>query len=213
MLKSIFILIFILILSCTTAYGTLKIYLVRHAKVDMNKPGWRTSKNAAEYKDEYNSALVEPFNPEEVLQKIENHAFIDTIFCSPQPRAIETATVLFADRAILQIDSALIELDYPVIQVPVLQLPVKGWLFVSRITWMVGINSGDKSAYRQRIEELEVFLQELMNYAHRNGHAIVVAHGIVNLELVRILKNNGWQFCDNGRGGYRNLSVNCLELL
>jgi hypothetical protein len=38
-----------------------------------------------------------------------------------------------------------------------------------------------------------------------------VAHGMVNRELVKILKNHGWEYCENGKDGYGNLSVNCFE--
>lgn len=194
-----------------TAFANPKIYLIRHAAVDLQKPGWATSKNSTEYKEAYNLAGIETFNPEEVLQKIENDTSIDTIFCSPQPRALETALMLFGENAVLRTDSVLAELDYPVVQVPVLQLPVKGWLFVSRVSWMAGINRGEKTGYKIRLEELNVFTDDLVKYARRNGLAVVVAHGMLNRELVKILKVRGWKFCENGKDGYGNLSVNCLE--
>jgi broad specificity phosphatase PhoE len=193
------------------ANSTPRIYLIRHAAVDLKKPGWGTSKNSAEYKETYNFAGIETFNPEEVLQKIENDTSIDTVFCSPQPRALETALMLFGENAVLRTDSVLAELDYPVVQVPVLQLPVKGWLFVSRVSWMAGINRGEKTGYKIRLEELNAFADDLVKYAQRNGLAVVLAHGMLNRELVKILKTRGWEFCENGKDGYGNLSVNCLE--
>ncbi len=192
-------------------YAHPKIYLIRHAAVDLNKPGWGTSKKSAQYKEAYNNAGIERFSPEEVLQKIKNHTSIDTIFCSPQPRAQETALILFGENCVLRTDSVLTELDYPVLQIPVIQFPVKGWLFVSRIAWMAGINKGQKSGYRERIDELNALSDELIKFAHRNELAIVVAHGMLNRELVKIFKDRGWEFCENRKAGYRNLSVNCLE--
>jgi broad specificity phosphatase PhoE len=203
--------VLLLIFTGKTAFANPKIYLIRHAAVDLKKPGWGTSKNSEEYKEAYNFAGIETFNPEEVLQKIENNTSIDTIFCSPQPRALETALMLFGEKAVLRTDSVLAELDYPVVQVPVLQLPVKGWLFVSRLTWMAGINRGEQTAYKNRLEELNAFTDDMVKYAHRNGLAVVVAHGMLNRELVKILKARDWEFCKNGKDGYENLSVNCLE--
>ncbi len=187
------------------------IYVIRHAAVDLKKPGWGTSKNSAEYKEAYNLAGIEAFNPDKVLRKIENQEKLDTVFCSPQHRALATALMLFGENRILKTDSVLAELDYPVVQFPVLQLPVKGWLFVSRVTWMAGINRGEKTGYKDRLEELNVFTDDLIKFAHRNGQAVVVAHGMLNRELVKILKARGWEFCENGKDGYGNLSVNCLE--
>lgn len=195
----------------TANSSTPKIYLIRHAAVDLKKPGWGTSKNSAEYKKTYNFAEIEAFNPEEVLQKIENHENQDTIFCSPQHRAQVTALMLFGEHAVLKTDSVLTELDYPVVQIPIIQLPVKGWLIISRITWLAGINRGEKTGYKDRVEELNVFAEELIKFAHRNGLAVVVAHGMLNRELVKILRARGWEYCENGKDGYGNLSVNCLE--
>lgn len=200
-----------MIICVGTANSTPKIYLIRHAAVDLKKPGWGTSKNSAKYKETYNFAGIETFSPDDVLKKIENYENLDTVFCSPLPRAMETAELLFDGNAVLKIDSILTELDYPVLQVPVLQLPVKGWLLISRIAWMTGINRGEKSSYWERIDELNAFLNELTDFAYRNGQALVIAHGMVNHELIKILKHRGWQYCENGKDGFGNLSVNCME--
>lgn len=204
------VLLLLIILPEMKTFANPKIYLIRHAEVDLGKPGWGTSKNSAQYKEAYNFAGIEAFNPEEVLQKIKNYENLDTVFCSPQKRAQETALMLFSENVILKTDSVLAELDYPVVKVPVIQFPVKGWLFVSRITWMAGINRGEITGYKERLDELNTFSDELIKFAHRNDQAVVVAHGMVNRELVKLLKDNGWQFCENGKDGYGNLSVNCL---
>lgn len=194
-----------------TANLTPRIYLIRHAVVDLEKTGWGNSKEAAQYKEAYNVAEIEKFNPETVLQKIKNHEMLDTVFCSPQKRALETAMMLFGENAVVRSDSVLAELDYPVVEIPVLQLPVKVWLFVSRVTWMTGINRGEKTNYRERTEALDAFADELIKVAHKNRKAVVVAHGMVNREMVKILKDRGWEYCENGKNGCGNLSVNCLE--
>lgn len=201
----------LLLLTGTTLRGNPKIYLIRHAAVDLKKPGWGTSKKTMEYKETYNVAGIKAFDPDMVLRRIKNHESLDTVFCSPQSRALKTGEILFGQHAVLKADSVLTELDYPVIPVPVLQFPVKGWLFVSRISWMAGINPGEKNGYRERLKELNVFTDELVNFALQNDLAVVVAHGILNRELIRILKVRGWKYCRKGKEGLGNLSVNCLE--
>jgi broad specificity phosphatase PhoE len=205
------LLLLLIVLPDLTAFASPKIYLIRHAEVDLKNPGWETSKKSEEYKEAYKFAGTEPFNPVEVLQKIERYETLDTVFCSPLPRAFETAVALFGENVVLQTDIALAELDYPVVQVPLLKFPVKGWLFISRIAWMAGINKGEKAGYKERLEELNNFSDELIKFANRNGLAVVIAHGMVNRELLKLLKKSGWQFCENGKDGYGNLSVNCLE--
>jgi broad specificity phosphatase PhoE len=205
------VLLMLIILPEMTTFANPKIYLIRHAEVDLGKPGWGTSKQSAEYKEAYNFAGIEAFNPVEVLRKIKNYEKLDTVFCSPQKRALETAFILFNKNVAIRTDSLLAELDYPVMKVPVIQFPVKGWLFVSRVTWMAGLNRGKKTGYQYRLNELNTFSDELIKFAYRNGQAVVVAHGMVNRELVKILKKHGWEYCENGKDGYGNLSVNCLE--
>ena len=208
--QHIFLLLLVILPEMTT-FASPKIYLIRHASVDLKKPGWGTSKNSAQYKEAYNFAGIKTFNTEEVLQKIRNYENLDTVFCSPQKRALKTALMLFNENVVIRTDSVLAELDYPVVKVPVIQFPVKGWLFVSRLTWMAGINQGEKPGYKDRIEKLTAFSDELIKFAQKEGIAVVMAHGMVNRELVKILKNHGWEFCENGKDGYGNLSVNCLK--
>ena len=76
---------------------------------------------------------------------------------------------------------------------------------------MAGLNRRKKTGYRDRQEELNTFSDELIKFAHQNEMAIVVAHGMLNRELVKILKDRGWEYCENGKDGYGNLSVNCFE--
>lgn len=213
MVKVLLILFFAFLMLQVKSQPTSKIYLIRHAKVDLKKPGWQNSKNAALYKEEYNWTEIKPFNPDRAREKIEFFESIDTVFCSPHLRAMETASVLFCNGAILTIDSALVELDYPVVRIPVVQFPKRVWLLVSSVTWRVGINSGNKISYRKRKEELVIFSDELANFAARNGSAVVVAHGMVNHELLKLLKDKGWHFCPGNRNRHKNLSVNCLEYI
>ncbi|RLD61114.1 MAG: hypothetical protein DRJ01_08485 [Bacteroidetes bacterium] len=73
---------------------------------------------------------------------------------------------------------------------------------------MIGKSIHKKSSYRQRKEDLKIFAGELIEYAERNGKSVVVAHGMLNRELIRILKKQGWKF--ENKDGLGNLSVNCL---
>jgi hypothetical protein len=115
------IVLLLLVFAGKTAFANPTINLIRHAAVDLQTPGWGTSKNSAQYKEAYNIAGIEAFNPDKVLRKIENQEKLDTVFCSPQHRALETAWMLFGENRLLKTDSVLAELDYPVLLVPVLQ--------------------------------------------------------------------------------------------
>ncbi len=190
-------------------HASSKIYFIRHSRVDLKKPGWGDSNDATLYKEQYNQVHIKEFNPIEVIKKIEHYDTVDTVFCSPQLRAIETASILFGKNVILKTDRVLSELNYPVVRVPVLQLPVKVWLFTSRIMWMTGITGNEKEDYQLRKEELSVYSKQLIDNACKHEVTVVVAHGMVNRELIKILRAQGWRPKNNL--DYTTLSVNCLE--
>ena len=191
-----------------TIFATSKIYLIRHASVKIENPGWCNAKTAYNFRVEYNVNSVLGFDAESVLNKIDHPETIDTIFCSPQSRALQTAVLLFYSQVNLRINENLMELDYHVIQVPLIKLPVRVWHTISLFSWMAGINHHDKLTYKYRKQSLENYSKELITYAETHGKAVVVAHGIVNSELIKILKKKGWKF--GHRDGFGNLSVNCM---
>ncbi len=198
-----------LIFTPLNVFGGPVIYIIRHAEVEAESPGWCSSKEANIFRGKYNKADIRDFDPEEILKKIDNPAEVDTVFCSPQSRAIQTALTLFNNNIILNINDNLMELQYPVIKWPAIQMPARAWLTTSLIFWMAGNNNDSLPTYRERKQNLDVFSEELINYAERNGKCIVVAHGVVNRELIRILKKKGWEY--DQKEGYGNLSVNCLK--
>ena len=198
----------ILILLSLNVFASSKIYLIRHAKVQIENPGWCSSQIASHNKDVYNSTSVQVFNPDEVLSKIDFPATIDTVFCSPQLRAIETAELLFDKNVMLKINDNLMELDYPVLEWSIIKLPVKAWLTISFIAWIAGNNKNEKLSYKKKKQNLETYSNELITYAETHGASVVIAHGMLNRELIKILKKKGWKF--EHKDGFGNLSVNCL---
>ncbi len=208
MLKFFIILFFALFIQQLKSQPTSKIILIRHAKVDIKKPGWGNTNKANLYKERYNQAHIKKFDPSEVIKKIDHYETVDTVFCSPKLRAIETASIIFGENVVIKKDSMLSELDYPVIKIPVLRLPVKAWLFISRVTWMTGIKCKGKEDYHKQIKELQVYSHQLVENADIHKVTVVIAHGMLNRELIRILKSQGWKPSDNL--DFSTLSVNCL---
>lgn len=185
-----------------------KIYLIRHAPVLIENPGWCSAERAKNYKEQYAQNSIHKFDPNDILNEIDHPENIDTVFCSPLLRAIQTADLIFDQQVFLRISENLTELDYPVIQPSRLRLPAKVWLTTSWLLWMAGNNNSEKLSYKERKEDLENYSNELITYAERHGKTVVIAHGFVNRELIIILKKKGWKF--EKRDGYKNLSVNCL---
>ena len=206
-MQKFFLFNILIFLSINTIAGS-KIYLIRHAPVQIESPGWCNTQTAYNFRVQYNINSVEIDNAEMVLNKIDHPETIDTVFCSPQLRAIQTAELLFNKHVNLKINENLMELDYTVIQFPLIKLPVRAWLGISMIKWMAGKKQVDKPTYNQRKQDLEIYSNELIIFAETHGKSVVVAHGMVNRELMKILKKKGWKF--ENRDGNGNLSVNCL---
>lgn len=203
------ILIFFLIPEYINGLEGPVIHIIRHAEVDAESHGWCSSAEAFKFRMIYNNADIREFDPGPVLKKINDPEKVDTVFCSPQKRALQTAFALFDDNAILSINDNLRELQYPVIKWPVIRMPARAWLTASMIFWMDGNNTDSLPSYRERKQNLEKYSSELIAYAERKGEAIVVAHGVINRELIRILKKKGWKHYQ--KEGYGNLSVNSLK--
>ncbi|RLD37181.1 MAG: hypothetical protein DRI74_07380 [Bacteroidetes bacterium] len=123
-----FYFLLLLIFISSQALAGSRIYLIRHATVDIKKPGWCSAKVARDYKAVYDTALIQTFNPRLVLDKIDHSDGIDTVFCSPQFRAIQTVDILFDKNVIRKTDVNLMEFDYPVSRIPLIRLPLKAWL-------------------------------------------------------------------------------------
>lgn len=203
-----FILISTFIFYSVNTLAVPKIYLIRHATVNIEKRGWSNTHTVYAYRVQYNINSVCKFDAQSVLNKIDHPETIDTVFCSPQNRALQTAVLLFNTQVKLRINENLMELDYPIMQFPLIKLPVRVWQTISLASWMAGINKQDVLTYKYRKQSLENYTNELIAYAEKHGKTVVVAHGVLNSELIKILKKKGWKF--ENRDGYGNLSVNCM---
>ena len=100
------------------------------------------------------------------------------------------------------------ELNYTMIQFPLLKLPVRLWQAISLIYWMAGNNQNDNPTYKQRKQDLEIYSNGISTFAETHGKSVVIGHAMLNRELMKVLKKKGWKLEHND--GYGNLSVNCL---
>ena len=208
MIKFIQLSLIMMSILTTNINATSRIYLIRHAPVQIEKPGWGTTETANKYREQYNINSVHEYDAREVLDKINHPETVETVFCSPQLRAFQTAVLLFNNQVSLKINSNLMELDYSVINVPFIKLPVNAWLAISWFSWVAGNNPDKKQTYRERKEKLEIYSDEIITYAETHGKSVVVAHGMINRELIKILQKKGWKF--ENKDGNGNLAVNCL---
>jgi len=185
-----------------------KICIIRHAKVAIAKPGWGKTSDAKKYKMEYNTSSVITDIPENVQIKIKQFNDLKSVHCSLLPRSEQTAKLLFGDSINIIADSRFNELDYPVIDVPLLKLPVKFLLSTSRLLWFLNLNNKSVDSFKTKKNEIKKLVDDLVKLADEERTIVIVGHGIQMRQMIKELKKRGWK--PGNLEGYKNLSMNCL---
>jgi len=179
-----------------------EIYLIRHARVDLEKPLLCTSSRAAELLDQYDELPVLNFDPLPVKAILGDS--VRAVFTSALPRSIETAEILFPETDTMYANALFNEYDLSMISVPLVPLPYVAWTTLSRFFWNVGLNNRDESrfkAYKRMLRATDLI--ETQAIGHRR--IVLVAHGYLIAEMKRELKKRRWRLEINQ--GHKNLAV------
>lgn len=183
----------------------LNIYLVRHAKVAIDKPAFIGSMAASELLATYNTNPIENFNPEMVRDHIK--ADHPTIIASALPRAMQTACTVFPDDSITGY-ALFNEYQMGIVRIPLLHMPYSAWTGLSRILWLINVNSTKESRPESK-KRLSAATDLLENIASKKNEVVLFSHGYLISEMRRELQKRGWHMVKNG--GNRNLAVSHFE--
>ncbi len=182
-----------------------EIYLIRHARVNQEKPLLCTSARAAELLEEYDKLPIHDFDPQPVKAVMGDT--IHTVYTSTLPRSIETAVILFPETDTLHSSPLFNEYDLSMISVPLVPLPYVVWTTLSRFFWNIALNNQGESRVEAR-RRMRQATDQLENYALKNRRIVLVAHGYLIAEMKRELKRRGWKLEFNQ--GHKNLAVTKL---
>lgn len=185
-----------------------RIYLLRHAEVAIEKPGWGKAEKVREYKKQYKAAPVKQEIPGKLHAIADSLSAISKIYTSNLPRSQQTARLLFGDSAPFVTDSRLNEIEYPVLNNKLIKLPVKFWLSLSRGLWMLNLNKKEFNSLKEEKDRIRELAIELTAISEKEENVFIVGHGFLNRLLLKELKNTGWEV--ERFEGYKNLSLNCL---
>lgn len=184
----------------------LQIYLIRHAKPNIQKKGLYNVKQARQYLQDYSAVAIRPFDTELVTIHLTK---AHTIHCSPLRRSKETTRVLFSDHYPIQIDSVFREFESRIINAPsFLPLPMSLWQVFSRGSWMLGFNHRGIESHHQAKQRAEMAADKLIDIAYQEETAILVAHGMLNGAIKKTLKKKGWKVLQSK--GQQNLGATIL---
>ncbi len=184
----------------------LQIYLVRHAKPDINKPFFSNTKKTANYVNNYNSVEIQSFDTGTISLQLNNTHVIQ---CSPLRRAQETAKNIFKNDFTYKTDSVYREFETRIIKAPnFIFLPTSFWQALSRLCWILGTNKKGIESHRQALQRASIAASKLIANTKKEETSILIAHGMLNRSIKKILHKKGWTVIQNN--GKENLGATIL---
>lgn len=184
----------------------LQIYLIRHAKPDVRKKLFYSSKQVKHYFNDYNAAAIIPFDPALVAVNLSpNHI----IYCSSLPRSQETALRIFGDKYPLVADTIFREFEIRAIDANSLfKLPLPLWQAFSRASWLLGFNHRGIESHKEAKQRAKMATENVIKIANKEETAILLAHGMLNRAIAKNLEKKGWRLIQ--KKGHVNLGATIL---
>jgi broad specificity phosphatase PhoE len=183
-----------------------QIYLIRHAKPNIQKKGLYNVKQARQYLQDYSSVAIQPFDSCLVSIHLNKP---HTIHCSTLRRSRETARALFSNEYPVMIDSVFREFESRIINAPsFIPLPLSLWQVFSRGSWMLGFNHRGIESHHEAKQRAQKAAEKLIYIAQQEETAILVAHGMLNGAIKKALKKKGWKALQSK--GQKNLGATIL---
>ncbi len=183
-----------------------QIYLIRHAKPDIQKKTFYSSKQAQEYITNYNLVPVKKIHSSLICNNLYKP---HTIYCSNLRRSIETTKSIFKDDYKIVSDSFFREFENKIVKAPnFIKSPLIHWQIVSRISWVLGRKDKGIESFKEAKERAVAASLKLADIALKEETAILVAHGMLNRTIAKNLKKDDWTIIE--KNGKKNLGATIL---
>ncbi len=185
----------------------IQIYLIRHAKPNLQKRFLSSSWEAQEYIENYNRVSIHKIDSNQVVINLkEPHQ----IYCSSLPRSQETALALFKDSFLIISDSIFREFELKIVQAnSIVKLPLDLWKGISRVSWLLGCNHDGIESRKEAMKRVVLSTDNLEKLANQEETAILVGHGMINAAISKELKRRGWDVVQSK--GHLNLGATVLQ--
>lgn len=185
----------------------IQIYLIRHAKPNLQKRFLSSAHEAQAYIENYNKVSIHEIDSNQVvLSLIKPHQ----IYCSNLPRSQETALALFKDSYLIVSDSIFREFELKIIQAnSIVKLPLDLWKGISRVSWLLGCNHEGIESRKEAMKRVVLSADNLEKLANQEETAILVGHGMINAAITKELKRRGWDVIQSR--GHLNLGATILQ--
>ena len=185
----------------------IQIYLIRHAKPNLEKKFLSSADEAQNYIENYNKAPIQHIDSNQVKIDINRS---HQIYCSSLPRSQETALSLFGDSYVIVSDSIFREFELKIVHAnSIVKLPLDLWKGVSRLLWLFACNDEGIESYKEAKERVVVSVNNLEKLANQEETAILVGHGMINAAISKELRKRGWKVVQ--KKGHLNLGATVLQ--
>ena len=186
--------------------GTLRIFLVRHARPLVSRQGRFGEGQASQFIRDYDAADIEADIAKPAGLP---YGEIKKVYCSTLNRSKRTAKVLFGPEIQLVENAAFNEFERKILRLPLLRFPIDFWLTASRALWLLGLNSKGIETFREAKRRARYCAEQLASRAREEGQLVLVAHGFLNAFIRRELQRLGWRVVRKDGSGF--LGVTELE--
>lgn len=171
------------------------ITLVRHGKPVI----WNQYSPLSMISSERIANVIEEYDHSELINKVDNkNAILDLIktgdlfLSSDLKRAKKSYELLgISDyKADVLFNEAKLPLQFIKKKI---KLPVFIWVFLLRIIWLLGYHNSSCESVTEFSCRMDNAVQYLEDELNNSGHIVIMAHGFVNLFLIRKLLKKGWK--------------------
>jgi broad specificity phosphatase PhoE len=186
------------------AESGMRIILIRHGRPAIDTAPRTSHGEFHTYIDDYEAAGLDPSSaPPEELQDLVKE--LSAVYTSGKARAHESAKAL-APNAELIADPLFVEAPLASPRIPLLRMKVPKWAVVARILWHAGYHP-EIEDYRRAKSRAAKAADILIQRAHADGRAALVAHGYFNLMIGRELRHRGFTKSGSHRAQYWNAVI------
>ncbi len=184
----------------------IQIYLIRHAKPDIQKKKLYTAQQAEQYIHNYNLVPIQDFDKNLIkINLFKKH----TVYCSSLRRSIETANKIFQLEYNIISDTIFKEFENNIIKAPkFIYQSLFLWQVMSRGSWILGRKNSKIESHKEALFRAKKATSKLVEIAKVEETAILVAHGMLNRSITKNLKKNGWTIIQ--KNGMKNLGATVL---
>lgn len=178
----------------------MKIYIIRHAKVNMK---WPKQCNSNEFDTAcmiYNRSDIKKINNANI--NISN----DNIYVSGMKRSIRTAQILFPTSK-YHIVSSISEVPLKSFTDTNSSFPLWLWNIIGRVQWFFNSSRQDEKRKDTILRAKKIIIQ----LENRDEDCVLVTHGFYMKTLLQVLKNKGYNVHGNKLFKFSNLQIVLAE--